>query len=409
MNTYLVEGVRYYGAYDTLENSVVYCMTDGNYISKSGSFPVSLAVAGGYMVVILLVGMFMLHPYTLESYKANVRLIESGQRSDLIEGKTAESLLNLTADEKSLSERWRELIPEEKSQFFRQTVLSIVLIGIFVNVLRFRGSSYTAASSGQRSTISFVLFGQWTHGLNYLGLAAVLIILLGFFIFIFIKGVLVRVLSSVLDPKGETIMRLAFSLLQYGVVIGGIYLMLDYIGLNLTIRLTSVSIVSLAISLGSKDIVSDILAGIFIIFENDFQVGDYVVIDGYSGIVKEIGVRSTKVIGLGDEIRIFGNQNIRNIVNKSKMNTWLTVEYTLFANIPLLEAEQLLQDHMDEFGERIPEIINGPFYRGIWGYDTYGGRPIFQVSCECTESNVRIIRRKLNHEIGALMEKNKRS
>ena len=179
---------------------------------------------------------------------------------------------------------------------------------------------------------------------------------------------------------------------------------MGYLGFNTTFQLTSVGVIALAISMGSKDIVADILAGIFIIFEGDFHVGDFVDINGFTGIVQEIGVRSTKVLGLGDNLKIISNQNVKNVLNMSKMNTWLTLEFKIPSNVPLLEVEELFEKEFPSIPERIPNIISGPYYKGVWGVDF--GNKVLHVSCECLEQYSRVVRRKLNHEIIVLLESN---
>ena len=402
LDTYVIRNNRFYGCVDSNEKNVVYYLTEESYI-RSGSI-LFAAVAGlGFAAVILLVCRFMLRSYNRETYHAAVKVRESSHVGEInrLDDFFAK---NESDNDKPLKERWRVLIPEQKIRVFLEMILvffiifgTIVLLSDRIDAFNLSGSDMT------RSTINFILFGNWKRGFNLLGLAGVLFIVLGFVLFVFLKSVLLQALCSILDPKGETICRLTFSLLQYAVVIGGIYLMMGFLGFNTTFQLTSVGIISLAISLGSQDIVADILAGIFIIFEGDFQVGDVVDIDGFVGVVQEIGVRSTKVLGPGDNLKIFNNKTVKNVVNKSKMNTKLMVDVKVPANTPLLELEKLLNENLPAIGKRIPEIISGPDYAGVWTVDDWG-KMIIKVGCECTESNSFNVTLKLNREIIVLLE-----
>lgn len=402
LDTYRINNNSYYGAYDSNEKYVSYYLTESSYV-EGKFFLYAFSIAFGFMIIVFLVSRFMLHPYTPENYKAFSRLKESTQIDNSIEMGTLDDFFEKNDDDTpiKLKDRWNGLIPEQKIQLFVQIFLGIIL---FLAVL----SQYIDANESPfstRSTLNFILFGNWTRGFNLLGLAGTLIVIFSFVIFVFFKDILLKILCTVLDPKGETICRLTFSLLQYTAVLGGIYLIMGFLGFNTSFQLTSVGIISLAISLGSKDIVADILAGIFIIFEGDFQVGDFVDINGYQGIVREIGVRSTKVLGLGDNIKIIGNQNVVNVLNMSKMNTWLTLEFRLPPGIPLLEVEQLLEKELPEIGKRIPEIISGPYYKGVWMVNDFGKR-IIHISCECIEQNSRTVQRQLNREVILLLEGN---
>ena len=77
-------------------------------------------------------------------------------------------------------------------------------------------------------------------------------------------------------------------------------------------------VLALIIGLGSQSLVADILAGIFIVFEGEFQVGDIVIIDGWRGEVKEIGIRTTKLVDVGGNIKIVNNSEIKTIINQTQ-------------------------------------------------------------------------------------------
>ena len=402
LDTYKISSSLYYGAYDSNEKYVVYYLTESSYV-QGKSVLYAFAASLGFMTIIFLVSWFMLYPYTSERYKAYARLKESDRHSDIIETERLDDLFEKGEDDTpvKLKDRWKNLVPENRIRLFLQVFLGIIMLLSII----YHFSSENAQLFSTRSTMDFILNGNWTRGLNLLGFAGTLVVIISFAAFIFLKNILLNILCAVLDPKGETICRLAFSLLQYIAVLGGIYLIMGFLGFNTSFQLTSVGIISLAISLGSKDIVADILAGIFIIFEGDFQVGDFVNINGFQGVVQEIGVRSTKILGLGDNIKIIGNQDVKNVLNLSKMNTWLTLEYKLPRDIPLLEVEALLEKELPEIGKRIPEMISGPYYKGVWTVNDEG-KKIIHISCECTEKHSRTVQRKLNHEMILLLEEN---
>ena len=94
------------------------------------------------------------------------------------------------------------------------------------------------------------------------------------------------------------------------------------------------------IGLGSQSLVADILAGIFIVFEGEFQVGDIVIIDGWRGEVTEIGMRTTKLIDAGYNIKIVNNSEIKTIINQTQelslAKAYVSVSYG--ARIEKIEA-----------------------------------------------------------------------
>lgn len=86
---------------------------------------------------------------------------------------------------------------------------------------------------------------------------------------------------------------------------------------------------ALIFTLGANSLIADVLAGIFIIFEGDFTVGDVVVIDGFRGIVTDIGMRTTKLMDDNTrDIRIINNSTIKTLTNQSRENSSVIIDMT---------------------------------------------------------------------------------
>ena len=73
----------------------------------------------------------------------------------------------------------------------------------------------------------------------------------------------------------------------------------------------------------------DVITGFFIIFEDQFSVGDYVKIGIAEGIVEEIGLRTTKIKSFTGEIHILPNGTISQVVNYSMENSLAIVDVTI--------------------------------------------------------------------------------
>ena len=83
--------------------------------------------------------------------------------------------------------------------------------------------------------------------------------------------------------------------------------------------------------LGAQSLIADIIAGLFTIFEGEYQVGDIVVIDGWRGTVEEIGIRSTRVVDSGGNTKIINNSEITTVINQTQhlsvVSTTISIEY----------------------------------------------------------------------------------
>ena len=114
-------------------------------------------------------------------------------------------------------------------------------------------------------------------------------------------------------------------------------------------------------------------------------------------------MRSTKLIGIGDNIKIFGNQSVKNVLNMSKLNSWYSIDLKISADQPLDEIEAMLEKELPGIGRSIPEIIGGPYYKGVMAI---GSTNILYIIAECKQADFRRVQRKLNHAILDLFKEN---
>ena len=79
----------------------------------------------------------------------------------------------------------------------------------------------------------------------------------------------------------------------------------------------SAGIIGVALGFGAQSLVKDFLSGVFIISENQFRVGDVVDIEGFSGTVERIGVRSTVLRDPDGNVHYFPNGMVQHVINKT--------------------------------------------------------------------------------------------
>lgn len=254
------------------------------------------------------------------------------------------------------------------------------------------------------SAIAFVLHGNWSRGLNLFAFANVLFLAIQVSIGALFIRFLIRSVTMYIGTKGETIGRLLLNLVSYLAVIIFAYFSLSYIGVDTGALVASLGIITFALSLGAQDLVKDVLAGLAIVFDGAYQVGDIIEVNGFHGKVLEVGVRSIKIEGRGGNILIIGNRDVKNIINKTRKNSWYPLEINIPGNQDVGLIEKLLRENLPGIGEKIPEIISGPFYRGIIGIGK--GTLCLSVTAECEEEDYSEVQRKLNGSIVALFEEN---
>ncbi|MBO5497652.1 MAG: mechanosensitive ion channel, partial [Oscillospiraceae bacterium] len=213
--------------------------------------------------------------------------------------------------------------------------------------------------------LGFLMHGGWMRGLNLFSLCSILMVVAVAYLINLISSLLLRMSRGVISENGDTVCLLLYSCIKYVTVFGVVYFSLGYLGFSTTTVLASLGIVSLALSLGAQDLIKDILAGLALVFDGCFRVGDVVEIGGTRGTVEEIGVRSTKLRDFDNNTLILNNHEITGILNLSKALTELSLELKIPANLSLLEVEDLLNRELPKIGAKSDKIIEGPYLLGV--------------------------------------------
>lgn len=122
-----------------------------------------------------------------------------------------------------------------------------------------------------------------------------------------------------LEKRQRTLSSLFTNVWRIIVVIGTAYYIftLFFDAKALAPLFASAGIIGVALGFGAQTLVKDFLTGVFIISENQFRVGDVIEIDGYSGTVERIGVRSTVMRDIDGNVHFFPNSMVQHVINKT--------------------------------------------------------------------------------------------
>ena len=204
--------------------------------------------------------------------------------------------------------------------------------------------------------------------------------------------------------KAKTISKLFVNFLKWVIAICAIFFIVSAWGASTTITLASAGIITLIIGLGSQTLVADILAGLFIVFEGDFQVGDIVVIDGWRGEVLEIGIRTTKLIDAGGNVKIISNNEIKSIINQTQELSIAKCYVSVSYGARIEEIEAVIADNIAGVKDKIPAIVDGPYYKGVSELGESGVVLLFLAKCK--EDDIYQVQRDLNREIKIMFDNN---
>lgn len=221
----------------------------------------------------------------------------------------------------------------------------------------------------------------------------------------YFRSVVRKITGKFLDKKkSETIENVSVEILHSVIAFLLIFIILGIFGVS-EAALTAISGgVTLAIGFGARNFIADIFAGITILVEQSFEVGDTIDLAGQRGKVDEIGVRTTSMInGITGEKIIIPNRDIKTITNYSVQKRKAVIEIPLARNEKFEDAYAILEEGCKDFSfEGLEEI---PVVNGIISYTTSGYlvRITAQVQADSIWSGERAMRK---YFLELLKEKN---
>ncbi len=294
--------------------------------------------------------------------------------------------------------RWNDKSPEQK---FSQ-IVSYMLFFIVAFLL-----IYVALPQRYQNVFSilpFIMSKKWEMGLNLFSLSYIAIFALQVIVIsTVIRKLLMRSLHH-FGTRSETIGRLLNSFIKYASILVLLFYSLTIMGFDSGALLASAGILSLVVGLGAQSLIGDILAGIFIVFEGEFRVGDIVTVGDWCGTVLEIGIRTTKIESMSKNIKIINNSAVSGVVNMTKQYSYASTDVGIEYGESLERVESVLQKELPNIKEHLPAIVTGPFYKGV---SMLGDSSVnIRIVAQCLESDRMQLIRDLNREMKLLLDRN---
>jgi len=124
--------------------------------------------------------------------------------------------------------------------------------------------------------------------------------------------------GQIQKERAKTLSRVFSSTLNIVIWVIAILMLLPEFGINPTPLLAGAGLIGLAIGMGSKSLVQDYLAGLFILLEDQYRVGEEVDISGKKGQVVELNLRRTVIKDSEEIIHYIPNGQVKIASNLSK-------------------------------------------------------------------------------------------
>jgi small conductance mechanosensitive channel len=208
------------------------------------------------------------------------------------------------------------------------------------------------------------------------------------------------------DRRTETISRLVKTTGVVFIIGISLLMILDQLGINIGPILASVGVASLALGLGAQTLVKDIIGGLFLILEDQYQVGDVIEFGGRVGTVEDMTLRITSVRDINGYIHFVPNGEIRILANRSR--DWARA--IIDVGITYDDDVDLALQVLDEIGKSAaqdsdigPLMLDAPVVTGIEGLEEWKVRLRISVKTEAGEQwgVQRYLRSKIRQEFPA--------
>ena len=212
---------------------------------------------------------------------------------------------------------------------------------------------------------------------------------------------LLRALLKALRPKshrGMTMITLASSLIQYTAALVTLCWGLSILGVNVSAIVASVGVLALIVGFGAESLIADVITGVFMLFENQCNVGDIVEVGGFRGTVQKIGIRTTCVVDGGGNVKIINNSEMKNILNRSDKASYAVCDIGIPYETDLEALEEQLPGLLDAISAKYPDLISeAPRYLGVQSLDS--SSVVLRFTAAVSEENIYAAQRKLNREL----------
>lgn len=167
------------------------------------------------------------------------------------------------------------------------------------------------------------------------------------------------------DQKGQTLVPLLQSICQYTLYFGSGVIMLGVLGVDTRPILAGAGILGLAGGLGAQSLVTDVVSGFFILFENQYLVGDYVKIGDASGRVETVSIRCTQIRDEQGRLHIIPNGQVKAVINFSKGYVYAEVDLKLPASTNLEDVYHAMTEAGRRLRQTRKEVLGDTVIKGL--------------------------------------------
>lgn len=186
--------------------------------------------------------------------------------------------------------------------------------------------------------------------------------------------------SEKIKEKGSynrivTVTNLIRRIIKVILIFIGVTIVMSVFNISIAPIIATLGVFSLAIGVGAQSLVKDFINGFFIIFEDQYSVGDLVKIDDIEGVVEDLGLRVTKIRDFDKILHVIPNSNISIISNKERANIRTKIEFYLDNSCDPDFVEEKIKAAIEKYRDH-EDMVIGP---NLWGV-TENGKDAYKMA-----------------------------
>ncbi len=218
---------------------------------------------------------------------------------------------------------------------------------------------------------------------------------------LFIVESVVSWILGMLKPsrnRSRTVIALFRNVVRYAVILIAICVVLSMFSVDIGTILAGLGIIALIVGFGAESLIADVVTGLFILIDNQYNVGDIIEVNGFRGTVTDISVRTTVLTDVGGNVKIINNSDMKNILNRSDNTSKSVADFPIPYETDLKALEEKLPGILQKIFEANPELMRDvPIYLGV---DSFADSSIIlKFVVEVAEPDIYTGARVLNHDL----------
>ena len=236
---------------------------------------------------------------------------------------------------------------------------------------------------------------------------SVISIFAGIFLILIIQNVIKKIIiadaNNIVAKRRNTIVILINNIFKYLILLIVFIICLSVNGVNVTAFLTGLGVAGAIAGLALQDALKDIIAGMNIIMDNYYVVGDMVEFKGFVGTVVEFGLKSTKIRGLDGKTLVVANREVSAIYNLSLKDKELFLNYSVAYEENIEKTSEVFEN----ICKKVSALEDVKEESKLLGINSLNDSSVdFMISAVCDSKNQFKVKRQINKIVKTELDKN---